>query len=277
MSNYTPITNFAAKDALTPGDPNKAILGTQVSAEFTAIQTAISSKEDSANKGQANGYAPLNASSQLADSYLTSNIPRLDGANNFTSTFQSGGVSLAPTACGAALLDDADAAAGRTTLGLGTAAVRDEGYFALVGHNHSGVYEPADADIAKVNEAETITANWTFTGVTAFDKAYTPAVSDSISAGALTINCVDSNVFYVSMNANVTTLTLSNPSDGQTINVFLTQDATGSRTMTWPASFKWPGGVAGVLSTAANSVDLLVATYRGTSWHATLLKGFAAP
>ena len=47
--------------------------------------------------------------------------------------------------------------------------------------------------------------------------------------------------------------------------------------MTWPTSFKWPGGTAGVLSTAANSVDLLVATYRADTgfWYAGLTKAYA--
>lgn len=97
-------------------------------------------------------------------------------------------------------------------------------------------------------------------------------------ASTTTITCTASNVFYVgTLTGNITTLTVSSPTDGQTINVFFTQDGTGSRTVAWPASFKWPGGVAGVLSTAANSVDLLVATFRSSTgfWYATLNKAFA--
>lgn len=47
MSNYTPITNFTAKDALSHGDPNKIILGATLSAEFAALQTAVNTKYDS--------------------------------------------------------------------------------------------------------------------------------------------------------------------------------------------------------------------------------------
>lgn len=47
MSNYTKTTDFAAKDALSPGDPAKRVLGSQIDAEFVAIQTAINSKRDS--------------------------------------------------------------------------------------------------------------------------------------------------------------------------------------------------------------------------------------
>lgn len=107
--------------------------------------------------------------------------------------------------------------------------------------------------------------------------ATTPVVV-SFSATAMSIDCLTSNVFTTTFTANVTTApTLSSPLDGQTINWFITQDGTGSRTMTWPTSFKWPGGTAGVLSTAANSVDLLTATYRSATgfWYATLLKAFS--
>lgn len=105
----------------------------------------------------------------------------------------------------------------------------------------------------------------------------TPASAVTFSATAMSLNCDASNVFTTTLTANVTTApTLSSANDGQTLNWFLTQDATGSRTMAWPTSFKWPGGTAGVLSTAANSVDLLVATYRAATgfWYATLVKDF---
>jgi len=117
----------------------------------------------------------------------------------------------------------------------------------------------------------------TIAGATFTGNAQTTPVVVTFSATAMAIDCALSNVYTIAMTANVTTaMTFSNLKDGQTINVFLTQDATGSRTMTWPASFKWPGASAGVLSTGANDVDLLVATYRSATgfWYATLLKDF---
>lgn len=117
----------------------------------------------------------------------------------------------------------------------------------------------------------------TIAGATFTGNAQTTPVVVTFSATAMEIDCALSNVFTIAMTANVTTaMTFSNLKDGQTINVFITQDATGSRTMTWPASFKWPGASAGVLSTGANDVDLLVATYRAATgfWYASLLKDF---
>lgn len=49
MSSYTPSTDFAAKDALSSGNPAKLVKGTEINTEFTAIQSAVNSKADKAN------------------------------------------------------------------------------------------------------------------------------------------------------------------------------------------------------------------------------------
>jgi len=49
MSNYTPTTNFAAKDSLPSGDPAKTIRGAEFSTEFNDLASSIASKANSAN------------------------------------------------------------------------------------------------------------------------------------------------------------------------------------------------------------------------------------
>ena len=49
MSDYSKTVNFAAKDALISGDPNKVIQGTELNTEFTDIATAIATKADKAS------------------------------------------------------------------------------------------------------------------------------------------------------------------------------------------------------------------------------------
>lgn len=49
MSNYVKATDFASKDDLLSGDPQKIIKGTEIDDEFAAIQTAVNSKADSNN------------------------------------------------------------------------------------------------------------------------------------------------------------------------------------------------------------------------------------
>lgn len=96
------------------------------------------------------------------------------------------------------------------------------------------------------------------------------------SAGALTLDLQNGNVFEVTLTENITTLTLSNPpasGKGGAFSLILTQDATGGRTVTWPASVKWAGGTAPTLSTTASAIDVLtfMTTDGGTTWY-----GFSA-
>ena len=56
----------------------------------------------------------------------------------------------------------------------------------------------------------------------------------------------------------------------------ITQDVTGSRTVTWNAIFKWSAGTAPVLSTAGGAIDILSFVYDGTNLNGTLaLRGAA--
>lgn len=49
MSNYTKLTDFAGKDALSAGDTNKIVRGTEFETEFDNIATAIATKADTAS------------------------------------------------------------------------------------------------------------------------------------------------------------------------------------------------------------------------------------
>jgi hypothetical protein len=46
MSDYIKATNFATKDSLSTGNPNKIIKGTEIDTEFNAIASAVASKSD---------------------------------------------------------------------------------------------------------------------------------------------------------------------------------------------------------------------------------------
>jgi len=47
MSNYNKATNFAVKDTLSSGDPDKIVSGAEIDNEFNAISSAVNSKLDS--------------------------------------------------------------------------------------------------------------------------------------------------------------------------------------------------------------------------------------
>lgn len=46
MTDYTRVYDFSVKDGLTPGDPNKVIKGSEVDAEFDALETSSATKLD---------------------------------------------------------------------------------------------------------------------------------------------------------------------------------------------------------------------------------------
>jgi len=113
-------------------------------------------------------------------------------------------------------------------------------------------------------------------------KDYSETVaSPAISAGTLPLDVTTANVFDVTLNENVTTLDLSNPSPtgkACSITLFLKQDATGGRTFAWPASVKSPGGSLPSVTSAANAQDIysLVTKDAGATWYVfTGGQGFA--
>ena len=93
----------------------------------------------------------------------------------------------------------------------------------------------------------------------------------TISGGTLVLDLTTANVFNVAHNANITTLTISNPPDSGKAGSFtliLTQDATGGRTIIFPGAVKWPGGIAPTLSTTLNKKNILTffTVDAGTTW-----------
>jgi len=49
MSNYTKLTNYAAKDSMVSGNPAKVIKGVEIGADYDAIAVAVNSKSNSAS------------------------------------------------------------------------------------------------------------------------------------------------------------------------------------------------------------------------------------
>lgn len=71
--------------------------------------------------------------------------------------------------------------------------------------------------------------------------------------------------FKITLTGNVT-FTFSNPTEGMVKRVRIVQDATGSRTVTFPANMKYPGGSVITFTTTANAIDEIIISYDGTSY-----------
>lgn len=93
-------------------------------------------------------------------------------------------------------------------------------------------------------------------------------VDDGNSGTADTIDWTTGNFHKSTMTGNCT-YTFTAPTGPTTLILKLIQDATGSRTATWPGTVLWPGGTAPTLSTAGNSVDIISMYYDGTNYYAS--------
>jgi hypothetical protein len=121
----------------------------------------------------------------------------------------------------------------------------------------------------------TTKAAGTFTTMTA-DTAVLDDIRETVFAltygATITPDAANGSVQTVTLTGNVTFSAFTNPVSGQSITLIITQDATGSRTLT--STMKFAGG-SKTLSTAANSIDILTVSYIGTTYYASLAKAFA--
>ena len=120
----------------------------------------------------------------------------------------------------------------------------------------------------KVSSTTVIDDNKIFLPVNASSTRTAP----TISGGTLTVDLNTATVFDVSLNSNITSLTLSNvQSSGRTSSFILIFTADGTaRSVTWPASFLWPSGTAPTLTSTLGKKDVLVffTVDGGTTWQA---------
>jgi hypothetical protein len=150
-----------------------------------------------------------------------------------------------------------------------------------IDYTGSGSYQPLyiggsslTFTVSNVEKAK-ITATGALTAKTS---GYYTVTEQSTSTTTHTIDFTASQYYKLTMGHNIATLTLTAPERACVVQLEIVQDATGSRTMAWPASLKWPASYATIdktISTAANSRDLLVLRWNGTDYVANLLKGIA--
>lgn len=130
--------------------------------------------------------------------------------------------------------------------------------------------------------AITFAAGQTISGYGAIDTAQTwtkgqrGEVTTLTDAATIAVDFADSNNFAVTLGAS---RTLGNPSNqvaGQCGSIFVIQDGTGGRTLSYSSDWEFAGGTAPTLSTAANAVDRIDYIVRASgSIHAVLTKAFS--
>ncbi len=108
---------------------------------------------------------------------------------------------------------------------------------------HSDSTSLATNQLAAKNAAQTFTAG------------QRGEITTLTSGSTVTPNFADSNNFTLTLGTNVTLANPSNLTAGQSGSLFLVQDSTGSRTVTWGSYWDWAGGTPPTLTTTANAVD----------------------
>ena len=97
-------------------------------------------------------------------------------------------------------------------------------------------------------------------------------VSPGSVSGTLTPDAAAGTIYNYTLTGGITINALGNAVAGTSMTLILNQDGSGSHTLT--STMKFAGG-AKTLSTAASSVDIMSVFYDGSTYYATLSKGYA--
>jgi len=153
-----------------------------------------------------------------------------------------------------------------TAFGIGTDAPNPIYGVDIVGDvNITSAYRIGGTEVFTVNKDLTNvrTANFTI-----------EYVNGSQAGPNYTVNWNNGQKQRITLTGNVT-LAFTAPAGVGNFLLRIIQDGTGSRTITWPASVRWPGGTLPTLSTGANSVDIVTFYYNGTNYYGVASLNFA--
>jgi hypothetical protein len=160
--------------------------------------------------------------------------------------------------------------------GFGTAASADVG---------TGTTDVPDVSIADLRYVKTsVTVNTTVRGdfvveagslkVGTSARAYNP-ITTLTDAASIAVDFALGNNFLVTIGGNRTLAAPTNAVAGQTGQIYVIQDGTGSRTLSYNSAYQFVSGAAPTLSTGAADVDILLySTRSATTIDAALLKNF---
>ena len=103
----------------------------------------------------------------------------------------------------------------------------------------------------------------TFTNPTVTN--YTETAYTANSSTAITLALTNGTVQIITLTDNAT-ITMPTAAAGKSFILFLKQDGTGSRTVTW-STVKWPGGTAPTITSTASKQDIYSFFSDGTNWY----------
>jgi len=86
------------------------------------------------------------------------------------------------------------------------------------------------------------------------------------STAAYTIDLLNGTIQIITLSANCT-FTFPTVTIGKSFTILLKQDSSGSRTVTWPATVKWPNSTSPTITSTASKLDKYVFISDGTYWY----------
>jgi hypothetical protein len=120
--------------------------------------------------------------------------------------------------------------------------------------------------IVGTTDTQTLSAK-TLTNPTVTNYVETPYSATPTST--ITLDLANGTVQIITLGGNVT-ITMPTATSGKSFIMYLKQDGTGSRTVTW-STVKWAGGTAPTITSTASRQDILSFFADGTNWYGVVV------
>ena len=158
---------------------------------------------------------------------------------------------------------------GQGTIGATSSVTNQYGYWAdssLTGAtNNYGFYGNIASGANRYNLYMAGTAANYLGGQLQLGQDYIEKTNTANTSTAYTIDLANGSVQILTLTGNCT-FTFPTVVSGKGFTLLLLQDATGSRTVTWPASVKWPASTAPTITATASKMDKYVFVANGSYW-----------
>lgn len=264
-TNPTTLAGYGITDAYTSSYID-SLFGTTVSAATSAAAAATSASNASSSASSAASSASSAAASydSFDDRYLGAKAsdPTVDNDGNALLTgalYWNTTASQMRVYNGSAWVATYIPASGY--LVTGDIGVTVQAYNAAL-TSWAGKTAPTGT-VVGTSDTQTLTNKTISAGV--FNDGYTEEVATANTGTAYTIDLANGTVQILTLTGNCT-FTFPTATAGRSFILFLKQDGTGSRTATWPAAVKWPGGTAPTITSTASKADKYVFSADGTNW-----------